>query len=591
MKINFLICAVKMGVAALMVAHAGAWAAIIPWKQQKFNYIAQNKPLKEFLTEFGASQNITVVAAGDINGTLNGKFNITPQNMLDLVSATFGVIWYYDGNILFVYPSSEAESQMLYAPNGGISQLRSNLQNLNLLDKRYPIVFNDEQSTALVSGPKRYVQLVQQALSAIDTQVAKQKEEVIQVFTLKHAWASDHSYSQGGKERTIPGVASILKSLYGSSRTKTAGLDTLKSPQMALLGNASVSRLDRLTSVLPEQERAKINSILPPGLLSGNAGSTQASKVDVATPRAADGSEGPQFEADSRINAVIVRDKPDQMMRHKAVIEALDVRQTMVEIEARIVEVSSDAVENLGLDWRLHAKHVDLQFGKGTLPTLSAETAMSNSAPLLTPGNGVNALQGGLATTLAGNSARYLIARINALTQEGKANTLLNPKILTLDNMEAIIENTQSFYVKVAGNQDTSLYQVSAGTTLRVTPLVVADSNEEQVKLAIRIEDGGVNTSVVDQLPTVNRRTINTESYIKMGESLLIAGYASESLTDDKVEVPFLSKLPLIGPLFTYQGKKKSRVERLFMLTPKIIRLWIHQSIISLCPCPLFCKA
>jgi len=176
-------------------------------------------------------------------------------------------------------------------------------------------------------------------------------------------------------------------------------------------------------------------------------------------------------------------------------------------------------------------------------------------------------------TTVLGDSGRYLIARINALAQDGKANILSSPQVLTLDNVEAVLENLSTFFVRVSGNLDVALFDVSTGTSLRVTPLIVVENGNRQVKLAVRIEDGRISNQAVDQIPVIQQSTIDTQAFIKEGQSLLIGGYQNDVRNDTKVGVPGLSSIPLLGKLFQFNEKQTTHVQRMFMLTPRIVEL------------------
>jgi type III secretion protein C len=276
------------------------------------------------------------------------------------------------------------------------------------------------------------------------------------------------------------------------------------------------------------------------------------------------------------MNAVIVRDQAERMPFYEAVIRSLDVKPGLVEIEARIIEVRSDAVSSLGIDWRLHSGDADFQFSRNGLPVTSSLPVAGGTGLIPSPGvtppiPSPNLQRGGVLTTVLGDSGRYLIARVNALSQEGKANILASPRVLTLDNVEAVLENLSTFFVRVSGNLDAALFDISSGTSLRVTPLIVMDGDRKRVKLAIRIEDGSISDQAVDQIPVVQRSTIGTQAFINEGESLLIGGYTSDLRRDTQVGVPGLSSLPLLGKLFRFNEKQTAHVQRLFMLTPRVV--------------------
>ncbi|MBC7548049.1 MAG: type III secretion system outer membrane ring subunit SctC [Polaromonas sp.] len=550
---------------ALSLGITLAQAGDIRWKKENFTYTAKGKNLKEFLREFGVSQGLTVVVAKDVEGSVNGRFDLLPASLIELMAASFGFIWYAEGNVLYISPANDVRSEVLRLSNTSTARFRQALEQLDLPTRRYPIIYDARQGTALVSGPSRYVELVVQTARSIDqTQTQTQTQggngiatenAQVRVFPLQYAWAGDFTYTQGGRDQVIPGVASTLSQLHN--------------------GNSPVAR----TSSRTARSRSPAESLRSLGLMSGSsANSLDALRGQKDEPLLQNSAPAdrvlPQFVADGRLNAVVVRDLPDRMASHSATIQALDVKPGLVEIEVRIIEINTEALESLGIDWRLRTNRIDIQTGRN-LPSLSWGSALSDSAPLIGP----NGLQGllpppaGVLTTVLGDAGRFLIARVNALAQEGRANLLSSPKVMTLDNVEAVLENLNTFFVRVAGNLDVNLFDISVGTSLRVTPLIVTEGGQKQIKLAIRIEDGALTSQSVDNIPVVRRSTITTQSLLGDGQALLIAGYAQENDTNDQSAVPGLSNVPLVGGLFKYQAKRKTRVERFFLLTPKVVVL------------------
>lgn len=534
------------------VQHVGA--AEVAWKKQKFSYLAQGKPVRDFLREFGASQGITVVVAKEVEGTVNGKFDLLPESLIALMSANFGFVWYFDGSILHINPASDVRTEILRLDGESIERLRQALERLNIPDSRFPITYDARQSTALVSGPLPYVALVLQTARAVSQNQRDTSE--VRIIPLRYAWAADFVLTQSGRDVTLPGVASVMSQLYGASARRAGSGAPARSP----------SGVDKLRG----QGLAAKN-----GGTRGESSQSRGSATDAEADSPAPASSSlPQFVADGRTNSILVRDVPERFAAHEAAVRALDVKPGVVEIEVRIIEVNSDDAESLGVDWRARSGRVDLQVGRA-LPSLSWGTALTDQAPAAGP-NGPNSLPispAGVLTTVLGDAGRYLIARVNALAQEGKANLLSSPKVMTLDNVEAVLEDLSTFYVRVQGNLDVDLFNVSAGTSMRVTPLIVNEGGERQLKLAIRIEDGSVTNDVVDGVPIVRRSTISTQSMIADGQALLIAGYAQESSSKRQAGVPGLASLPGLGWLFKNTEQRKTKVERFFLLTPRILKL------------------
>jgi type III secretion protein C len=541
---------------AAAVVPQTASAAEINWRTTSFSYMAQDKPLKELIREFTASEGVNVVIAPEVEGTVNGKFNVAPQNMLELLAMSFGLTWYYDGSVLYVYPAGDMGTEVLQLGATSADQLQEALRHLGVLDRRFPISYDRTHNTARVAGPKRYVELVKQTVSALDQQTdvpvseAAGMRAVIRVFPLRYAWAGDFTYTADGQDHTLPGVVSVLHQLYAPTQAA---------------GNFPASRSSKL-----ERMRGL-------GYFRDNqVASSESAQPEPVAPRLED--KLPQFQADGRMNAVVVRDVPERMGFYETVIRSLDVKPGLVEIEARIIEVDIDSVDSLGIDWTGHSGSADLRISQA-MPGNATSTAGS-TAPVL-PLKGftlppIIPLQqlplGGALTTVLSDSGSYLKARINALAEDGKANILSSPRVLTLDNVEAVLENLSTFFVPVAGNLDVGLYNISAGTSLRVTPLIVLEGGHTQIKLAVRIEDGGITQQTVGTLPVVQRTTVTTQAFINEGESLLIGGYKSDAHNVTEVGVPGLSSIPVVGALFKHHQKETSHVEHLFLLTPHVLQ-------------------
>jgi len=238
------------------------------------------------------------------------------------------------------------------------------------------------------------------------------------------------------------------------------------------------------------------------------------------------------------------------------------------------MDVSSDSLNSLGVDWRLHGRHGDFQTGRGDRGPLTWDGATTEAGQ----SGGTNSLGqvttplGGMLTAAIGHSARnYLLARVTALASNGNANFVARPKVMTLDNTEAVLENLSEFYVRVDGFQDAGLFSITSGTGVRVTPLIIDEKSGRGVMMSIDIVDGDLSSQAVDRIPIVRRRTVNTQALVEEGSSLLIAGYSSEERSNATSGVPVLKDIPAVGNLFKYSDKKQVNMERFYLLTPRLV--------------------
>ena len=582
--------------AAACFAPRQAYARPIPWKGGHFQYVADHKDLKEVLRDLGASENVMTWISPQVDGTVTGRFDETPQRFLDRMADSFGFIWYYDGSVLRVSGPNEARSATIGLVHASAGDLRRALTRLGVTDPRFPVLYDDDTGTAIVSGPPRMVELATDVAHLVDRDFVRGDEPEIRSFPLHYAWATDRSLTVNGQAVNLPGVASVLRSMYPDS----AGANVAHAPAAARADAYRMHGLDTSAAdsggrtagagpipMLPglfgagASDRTVNNPPLPASYRSGDGSAsppslpTDALQADVDSTGGAAHAPDPVIQADARNNAILIRARAEAMPGFEKLIASLDRRPGVIEIDASIIEITETGLKQLGVDWRLHSGHLDFETG-------NAQSAQASNPGSLNPQGFANpndaattgvlaTPSGAVLTAVIGGAGRYLLSRISALEQTDNARITANPKVATLDNIEAVMDNKQTFYVPVQGYQSGDLYSVSAGVSLRVLPSIVADPATPQIRLDVHIEDGQLTSQVVGQLPVISNSTIDTQALINEGQSLLIAGYTVDQDDSSTSGVPGLSKLPLIGKLFQYKSHQGQKFQRLFLLTPRIV--------------------
>ena len=579
--------AVAAAVAA-MTASAPAHAERIPWQSNRFEYVADRKDLKDVLRDFGASQHVMTWISPQVEGNVTGRFNSAPQQFLDKMVASFGVLWYYNGAVLRIYGANEARTATLGLQHAGTGDLRQALARLQIEDPRFPVRYDDVSRTAVVSGPPQLVDLVSDVARLVDRVQVKGDTIVVRRFPLRYASATDKTITINGRSVGVRGVAGLLRGLYGQQAAGTgaepapARRDSFRLPSMRDTQDDAVGRMPS-NRVPPLPAFAGLGAVAPPAAApaAAPAGNPAALPPGLPAPARAQEDErapaapaGPSIEADPRGNAILVRDRAENMPAYASLIESLDMRPGVLEIDATIIEVTDNALNELGIDWRLHTGHLDLQTGSGQSTQASNPDSLNPGSFGILPAQGTLPAtpQGAVLTTVIGNAGKYLLNRISALQQKDQARVTASPRVETLDNVEALMDSKKTFYVQVAGYQSADLYSVSAGVSLRVLPsIVTAPGGAQQIRMDVHIEDGKLTSQQVGQLPVVSNSTIDTQALINEGESLLIAGYSVTQDDNTETAVPGLSKLPVIGDLFRYRKHEGQHYQRMFLLTPRVL--------------------
>ena len=555
---NFtLTCLVAGVLSALPLPSEAAAATKLPTKP--FVYKAVNVQLVDLLRDFAGAQGLPLVIADGVSGIVNANFQFTPEAFLDTVSKAFGLIWYFDGVALYVYPSSQIQTRLISLRDLNVESVEAKLAGFGLGDRRYPLRVQRGVGLALVFGPPRHIELVEAVIGALSEVQKHADSDGVRTFALTYASAVDRTV-QGVR---LPGVASTLTSIY---QEKAAGASSTGPAAYAgAVVSDTFAKIDRLEGS-PDQIANRDGALrgvarsITSGSTKSVAPNTPATSGAIFTPPEAQPGAGKLvFSADEATNTVIARGPAEKLREIEKLIARLDMQSEMIEIEATIIDIASDEVEGLGFDWRYVSNSRDVQIS----PALGA--ASVNGA--IPQGGSFNI------TTLFRGSAWELISRIRALESRGTARVVSQPKVLGAANRTALLSDKRTASVRVAGNQDAKLYSVEAGTLLQMVPRLVLDPMQTRIGLDLLIEDGGFSAESVDQVPIVQKTTIRTDVMINEGQSILIGGIVVDNNRSSRSAVPWLSKLPLLGAAFRLDESGASKRQRLFLLTPKRVVL------------------
>jgi type III secretion protein C len=525
---------------ALILAPGRPAAAQAPPFSGLYSHFSEREPIADVLTDFARSYDLRVSVSPALTGTVSGRFEgVAPLLFLDGMRTAFGVNWYQLGGTIYFYHESEWAAKTYHPKASTPWAIADALRDSGASSPQLPP--KPKGGTLVLEGPENYVNDLESEAQAFDGG-RPEPRLAMRVFKLRHAQADDVTVDSMGRSVTIPGVATILNNM-------------LKGGSMSL--GSSIQR-----------DQASVGGLAGQGLASvGNASPSPASPAP----------EG-QIMADPRMNAVVVSDFEDRMGYYESVINELDREVHLVEIHAAIVDVNSNLKRELGVNWQGSFASGDMTFGGD----------MSTDAGQFDPTPTMGTAYGGGATisTVYTRGPNFFVARIQALEREGEARLLGRPSVLTLDNQEATLENTTTYYIEVAGYQTVDLFKVDSGTVLRVTPHIIAGKSGQPSSIRLNVtvqdsQDSGGSTAMSGNMaiPPVKETKINTQALIQDGQSLLIGGYYFESRSDDEAGVPVLRRIPLIGRLFKTTVNDKTQMERMVLITPRIIRLGEVQSL------------
>ncbi len=531
---------------ALLVMTLMAWragfAAEPQWPQEPFSIQVQEQPLDRFLKDFFAANNMKVLVSPSVSGRISGSFNDSPDRIFASVVKAYGLLPYYDGAVTHVSMASDVRSKSFRLSEQQLSRVLKTLIAQGLTDENQSVHVHRAEKLLKVRGAPEFVDDVEKLVAALQpkstststlrpVQVEPSQagdEMIFRTFSLQYASAADVTLTQGGQEFTIPGVASILRNIVGDGYSPTTTSIRFGSSRSGTVPGLR----DRQSDVIQTAQHAPVEpvAVTPGGVITDRPYITR-------------------IEAERNLNAVIVRDYADSMPIYEQLVTELDKEPVLIEIQVTIIDVDKSKLRDIGVNWQYNDSKTQARFGGADV---------------------VNQDGGLLLNTVLSDPDRF-IARINALAVTGSADVVSRPQVLTLSNVEAVLASDQQFFVRVAGNEDVDLFNVSVGTILRVVPNVVGNRDDPQIRLLVSIEDGSLTPDAVDEIPIIDKATLSTQAIIYDGESLLLGGLIRETESTDTSKVPVLGDIPLFGRAFKRKIDVSTSAERLFLISPRLV--------------------
>ena len=288
---------------------------------------------------------------------------------------------------------------------------------------------------------------------------------------------------------------------------------------------------------------------------------------------------------DPRTNTLFIQDVSSKLDQVRTVINKIDVPVRQVMIEARIVEATDTFSKELGarLAWGT-LSHIGGTTISGA-PSLNNVSTPGSTNGVTVGGPAVNQNGGlvgvnmpatgagvGNASTFAlvAQSANFLLGlELSALEADSKGKIISSPRLVTADQVEAIIEDGQQIpYSSSAQNGATTISFKDATLSLRVTPQITPDGN---VVMDVKVNKDSVGQNTTNG-PAINTKHIETKVLVENGGTVVIGGIYTQTLNDGTEKTPFLGDIPILGNLFKHNLQSDNRSELLIFITPKILQ-------------------
>jgi type IV pilus assembly protein PilQ len=281
-------------------------------------------------------------------------------------------------------------------------------------------------------------------------------------------------------------------------------------------------------------------------------------------------------QTDKRTNTLIIKDIPSVVDEATALIKAVDTQTPQVLIESKIVEANLDFSREFGVVWGFGVEPLSDPFDPASAQRqpggdiFKLNTNSDNNAQFMNP------LTAG--PTALFNLAGYVLdeklnidLQLQAAESNGDGKVISSPRLVTLDNSKATIEQGVSIPFQTFENGDAQLEFVDAVLKLDVTPHITADRS---IIMKILVSRNAPDETIfsLTGTPGIAKNQVKTETLVKDGQTLVIGGIYVVDKTRRNSAVPYAHKIPLLGALFRNDEVSDSRKELLIFVTPRVVQ-------------------
>ncbi|MDR0590711.1 MAG: hypothetical protein LBG09_02575 [Puniceicoccales bacterium] len=533
----------------------------LPWKTAEYYHFAKNQELKELIRNFCVMQSMDVIVSDKVADVVNGKFsNVTPHQFWKDIINAYGLVWFFDGSMMYVYKSDEVSSSVYQMNRDEMRTLVRVISQLGFLSSNVTFRPLETAGILVVSGPPKLMSLIEELSKKIVIERVSNVYD-IRSFPLKHAWAYDMIVNYRGGNMNIPGVATMLQQMVGAITGPVGESSIGLQIDNSKAGGATAAKA--IPGTAYHAEKAKKDS-------------SEAKDVGKMAPQG--GEKNPLnlsdifVTFDTRLNAVIVKAKRQDMPFIESIIQQLDVSRDALKIEIAVVDITKSG--SLKIRSKLEANR-RMAVAAGGAGTTAADAEKKSKRISF---NFLDATEASLVMNFDKLFKNYSMSEtLNILEEVGNGQTLIRSSVITLDNIGAVIDTSETAYVETQGAKAGGLFDVTVSTKLTVVPHIIMgefDANGmPKIKLLIEVQDGGFTTNPRQGSsgPGTTTRTVNTEASVFEGQSLFIGGSFKEIHEVSSAGIPILKDIPLIGHLFKMSNRGNSVTERIYIITPTII--------------------
>lgn len=290
---------------------------------------------------------------------------------------------------------------------------------------------------------------------------------------------------------------------------------------------------------------------------------------------------------DERTNKLFVNDTPGRLDDLRRLIAEIDIPVRQVMIEARIVEASDSFSKDIGVrlgwhqvsPWNLGTGNRQQAVIGGSIRDSGFHTGQTTTTPdfindsmfVNLPANPRSGNAGAMSLILFNSDAtKFINLEVSALEADGRGKVISSPRVVTADQVEALIEQGVEIpYQQATSSGATSISFRKANLALKVKPQITPDG---KITMTLDVNKDTPNTRLTTGAGVaIDTKHVKTEVLVENGGTVVIGGIYQQESRETTNRIPVLGEIPYLGWLFRNTQKTDDKTELLVFITPRII--------------------
>lgn len=254
---------------------------------------------------------------------------------------------------------------------------------------------------------------------------------------------------------------------------------------------------------------------------------------------------------DEKTNSLWMMDLKENIQSIKSYLDRIDKPSPQIEIRARIVNMNKHDAKDLGVRLAIHTPNPD------EIPNIDLPAIPIGANPV------------SYAMVLASFGERFIDAQLSALEGRGRAKVIASPRLVTSNQQEASIASGEDIpYQETSLNGATSVSFKKALLKLKVKPYILSHG---QLHLDIEINQDADSGRRVQGVPIISTKSMHTKVLLRNSETLVLGGIATHDIHQEKIGLPIVKDIPILGYLFSRLQQRHLHDELVLFITPRLL--------------------